>query len=457
MPDPLDDPLSAEAAREAAATRSRQTVQHGSNPGQDQPPPRERINQAVGRVVSAFSDPWVDAPEPNLTPTGIARDLPENLARTYRGAQNAVAQTGEEIGAPQLGRDVASIPDAFVSPESAHYTPHVVPDLLSLDHGDAAAAALKLGTFTGPMRGAPRGAPPDTFRSPNLSAKEWQELDRAKSMASHMPDETKWRETGWYNDPLAGWTTEISDHEMEIDPIASIMLNQMPAGDTGLTVGHLIKHDRLFAAHPELKDIPVHVHDDLTATDISLGAFDPGPDGPFDPKNTALIIPRPIDISNTWENIKKVGNWITPGEGFRDVNDALKSIIIHELQHAVQRITGRPRGFDPSPFIPTLRKLGFSADDAEAIAMEMYERKHGEWQARQTQSAIDWRPEIRRHYLPSQRIGHGLTGKRTQIEPSPAAPPANEPIASTLNKVLGSILTSGRARPWKFSDESLEP
>lgn len=32
----------------------------------------------------------------------------------YRGAQGAVAQTGAELGAPQLGRDIASIPDAFM-------------------------------------------------------------------------------------------------------------------------------------------------------------------------------------------------------------------------------------------------------------------------------------------------------------------------------------------------------
>lgn len=48
----------------------------------------------------------------------------------YRGAQGVVAQTGAELGAPQLGRDIASIPDAFMG------SPHM------LEHAAAAAPSI---------------------------------------------------------------------------------------------------------------------------------------------------------------------------------------------------------------------------------------------------------------------------------------------------------------------------
>jgi hypothetical protein len=42
----------------------------------------------------------------------------------FRGAQGAVAQTGAELGAPELGRDIAAIPEAFMgSPSMLHGVP----------------------------------------------------------------------------------------------------------------------------------------------------------------------------------------------------------------------------------------------------------------------------------------------------------------------------------------------
>jgi hypothetical protein len=69
----------------------------------------------------------------------------------FRGAQGAVAQTGEEVGAPQAGRDIAAIPEAFMGggPQGFARVPANALEAAALRRGAAGEAAGVAG------RGAP--------------------------------------------------------------------------------------------------------------------------------------------------------------------------------------------------------------------------------------------------------------------------------------------------------------
>lgn len=73
-------------------------------------------------------------------------------------------------------------------------------------------------------------------------------LSKAQAMAKEGKNELEiWRDTGWFRDKDGAWKFEIGD--------AGAKLN--PKFQSGGKLGDLLKHDELFKAYPELKDVRV--------------------------------------------------------------------------------------------------------------------------------------------------------------------------------------------------------
>lgn len=120
-----------------------------------------------------------------------------------------------------------------------------------------------------------------------------------------------WQETGWKRGKDGEWRFEISDDE------AFVNFGNAPT-DTEVTLADVLEHEKLYNAYPQLKDIPVIV--DTTLIGSGHGA--------------------------EYENGRIR---INPESYFRK-DKSLKQTLLHEIQHAIQRIEGFARGGSPQYF-----------------------------------------------------------------------------------------------------------
>ena len=73
-------------------------------------------------------------------------------------------------------------------------------------------------------------------------------LSKAQAMAKEGKNELEiWRDTGWFRDKDGAWKFEIGDADAKLNP----------KFQSGGKLGDLLKHDELFKAYPELKDVKV--------------------------------------------------------------------------------------------------------------------------------------------------------------------------------------------------------
>lgn len=73
-------------------------------------------------------------------------------------------------------------------------------------------------------------------------------LSKAQAMAKEGKNELEiWRDTGWFRDKDGAWKFEIGDGSAKLNP----------KFQSGGKLGDLLKHDELFKAYPELKDVKV--------------------------------------------------------------------------------------------------------------------------------------------------------------------------------------------------------
>lgn len=117
-----------------------QPGQRVSSPSPDVPAPS--IGQAAGSVAQAASEGFQNAPRllspeaqayvDQVSPTlgGAVQTgnvLLSGLSGAFKGGQEAVAQGGAMIGQPQLGRDVAALPEAFAGSPNMLVMPKGIP------------------------------------------------------------------------------------------------------------------------------------------------------------------------------------------------------------------------------------------------------------------------------------------------------------------------------------------
>lgn len=154
-------------------------------------------------------------------------------------------------------------------------------------------------------------------------------LARAQALtnASVHPSEI-WNQTGWWKGPGGDWRFEIPDESARMDPkwLTQTGESYIPGvpGQTQFTLQDVLDHKALFDAYPDLRNLKIH---SLGMADIAAGVK-----GAFSPPTTAGSIGEMTLAGGKAENVL--------------------STILHETQHAVQRIEGFPRGGNVNEFLP---------------------------------------------------------------------------------------------------------
>lgn len=148
--------------------------------------------------------------------------------------------------------------------------------------------------------------------------------------------------TGWFRGPDGVPRYEISDHAATLkgaadpqvlrDDIDNIRKTQgVPSPSIYTTLGEVLDHPELFEAYPFLRDVKVEFADELNdGSSFSVG-------------NAALTPTR------AGEPPERILVGVARGSGPRyDESDTIKSVILHEVQHAIQGFEGMAGGGNPS-------------------------------------------------------------------------------------------------------------
>lgn len=168
--------------------------------------------------------------------------------------------------------------------------------------------------------------------------------------------------TGWFRGPVDDkWKFEISDHAAE--PTGA----RAPLGGN-LTVGEVLKHDDLFAAYPQLKNLPVNNTGEFGHA--AMAARRTGP---------------PLYINA------------------RHDDPQFTSLMLHELQHAVQRYEGFGGGANPAmaeiaSAKPVIDAYAISPEAGRHAGWNAYSRAAGEVESRAVQDRMFMTPQARRNY-----------------------------------------------------------
>lgn len=171
------------------------------------------------------------------------------------------------------------------------------------------------------------------------------------------------KETGWGRGADGKWRFEISDHQAKVraegSTFEAIHGNTYLDNPEGVTAGALLDHPQLFAAYPELANVPVGLM-------------------PGDATAQARLRRSPAGIS-----IQLRGD--TP-------RSKVASNLLHELQHGIQGVEGFASGGSKKALISEFDKTG-------AIT---YKRLAGEVEARNTQARMKMTPRQRAEIAPQE-------------------------------------------------------
>lgn len=233
--------------------------------------------------------------------------------------------------------------------------------------------------------------------------------DAAKRLESGQDPEVIRKETGWFMGQDKRWRYEISDEGAEVIPV------RFKSGAT-YKLSDILKHDELFKAYPQLKDLKVKLgiargtkagsYTRATKTlEILVNRERPKDIMPEVQAEFEKIKANPeyIEFSRLWNNASKQGKSIVVrrmkesevGKRYFELLDQMKTIkevapkvlepsqlntILHEIQHAIQDIEGFASG---------------AASGRTQFAKNRYFNTHGEVEARNV--------EARKGFTESQR------------------------------------------------------
>lgn len=149
------------------------------------------------------------------------------------------------------------------------------------------------------------------------------ELARAQRLeTSGLSPKDIWQQTGWYKNPKDGqWRFEISDYNAELNfqnlgvKGLSDKFNVYIPKDAGLTVKDILSHKDLYQAYPDLSDVRVY-----PVPEKYEGQF--------------------LGYQGMYENQPFIAMHPQSPESF-------KAVLLHELQHIVQRKEGFTTGGNP--------------------------------------------------------------------------------------------------------------
>lgn len=218
-----------------------------------------------------------------------------------------------------------------------------------------------------------------------------------------------WLRTGWFRGADGKWRFEIPDHKAHLTGAAHTALNQ---GDVGASVyfnnaDRTIQHSNLFKNYSDIRQVEAFIE--------KGGGYPYQPSGSF-----TLTEPGSIRVNANTER-------------------QATSIMLHELQHAVQQQEGFARGGSSREF----QKLAASIqpDQVRAIAYESYMRLAGEVEARAVQARIHL-TELERKMIPPYK-----SEDRPRSQQFVLSADQRVPEQALAGRRDGSTLNMERARP----------
>jgi len=169
-------------------------------------------------------------------------------------------------------------------------------------------------------------------KNPRNEFRDLNEARRNKSAIPYDVNERIWNETGWYVDPLDGqWRYEIDDSQAKMFPKGFVNTQTKnntrpvityeefktdPYAKVTFKLGDILSHDELYKNYPKFKDADVELYSE--ADNNILGWFSQ-------------------DLDRIGLNAARL-----------DSNEELKSTLLHEIQHMIQKKEGFSRGSNKS-------------------------------------------------------------------------------------------------------------
>jgi hypothetical protein len=197
-----------------------------------------------------------------------------------------------------------------------------------------------------------RGVHKVVFTGESSKTADKEALAKAKDMDGQADPSKIWQRTGWYKSKDGEWNNEIDDSQakFKIDP--SLVAGRKPTDYLETTLGKVIDHPGLFAAHPHLSSMPIRLYNANELPDEGGGASTMLPSK----SNPRGYIELPI--------------------GSTDPDDM--GILLHEINHALEP----ENNFDYGPF------------------EGKYKNRQGEVKARNVQTRQEMTAEQRRKSYP---------------------------------------------------------
>lgn len=250
-----------------------------------------------------------------------------------------------------------------------------------------------------------------SFSGPTARTADMLSLASAQQQvnAGYDPERVR-QETGWHRGNDGKWRFEISDNEAGLsvpgDNFASIRANAyLNRGDDAVTVGDVLKHDKLFAAYPHLSELPLN---EIPAGENALAKFKVTTSGPV------------IEVAP------------------RMKRDRVASALLHELQHAIQAREGFARG-----------------GHWKEHGADVYQRLAGEVEARNTQARMLMNDQFRQMVPPSETAD---VADRDVIVTFNGKDVVGAPVPQNLNVRPESVLTpQSLAKAFDVQFPSLSP
>lgn len=348
------------------------------------------------RVMGEFNPAQEAAPQPAADPRSLGQKLMGEFG------------TREQLWPEKMIRSAASLPGDVASGEVPQWQRdpstgefHTSAPMIERAQDTAGVAVL------GGMPMAERGAL-GMFGGRLAKNADLQALGRAQKMtAEGAPPSQIWEKTGWFTGADGQWRFEIPDQNANFKRIETKhSIDNFPIDiERTYPTGEAFLHPELYAAYPDLAQIPLEVKPQGSA----YGSYQrPGVSG------------RDETIGITQFDTRYSPN-----------KEKARSVMLHELQHAVQQREGFAPGSSPSiaarevydAINPQLSRLASEMDklplnsperavlkreyDAlmdrrhSADPDDLYRRTSGEVEARNVQTRMDW-DDAQRADIPPQ-------------------------------------------------------